>query len=164
MKKIKNNLIYILIGFCVVVSGIMVYASMGKTTTIDKKNTNSVDSKDKSDTNPTGGQTNSTAVPQKTDNPPAGVAQDASNLPATAIGHYWLGLENLNKNKFNDAVTEFAEAIKLDAKEPNYYVKKSEAQYKLGQKDQAIETINIGLQKIPGNNLLQDQLDILKSL
>ncbi len=100
----------------------------------------------------------------KTDNPPAGVVPDVANLPATANDYYQLGLENFSKNKWDQAIVEFTEAINLDGTDPNYYLKKSEAEYKLNKKDQAVETINAGLQKVPGNSLLQDQLDILNSL
>ena len=63
--------------------------------------------------------------------------------------------------KWADAVIDFQQAISLDQKQPNYYNRKSQAEYNLGKKDQAIKTLEEGLINIPDSDLLKSRLDIL---
>lgn len=80
----------------------------------------------------------------------------------TADQFYQSGLEEMNAQSYQKAVDQFAEGIKIDPKQPLYYSRKAQAEYNLGQKEQAIKTLQEGLAENPGNDLLTSRLDVLE--
>lgn len=78
--------------------------------------------------------------------------------------YYDIGRTEFAKNNYQAAITYFDKAITLNPTNPNFYIKKSEAQITLHQKQAAIDTINQGLVKIPNDNLLLSQLDFIQNV
>lgn len=162
MKKQMTNLVMFGVGFVAVMLGMMfIYGKKIEDPdsrvkgTESKRNIVPTEAVEKTPT--------LTPLSSKTDNPPPSITPDVINAKS-ADDYYRVGLENLDAGKYVLAIDNFSLALKLDISTPDYYIKKSEAQYKSGDKTGAIATINEGLVNIPGNNLLQDQLNILNSL
>lgn len=74
---------------------------------------------------------------------------------------YREGAEQLAEKNYSEAIKYFDQAIASDPYEPQYYSDKSAAQYNLGQKDQAIETLKQGSSLNPDSDLLKSKLDVL---
>lgn len=74
---------------------------------------------------------------------------------------YRKGAEQLAEKNFTEAIKYFDQAIASDPYEPQYYSDKSEAQFNLGQKDQAIETLKQGSSLNPDSDLLKSKLDVI---
>lgn len=70
--------------------------------------------------------------------------------------------ESLN-NDFVSALNDINKAIIIDNKNANFYIEKAEIQIKMNQKDQSISTITNAQELLPNNNLLNSELEILKS-
>jgi|SRR3990167_4305892 len=85
-----------------------------------------------------------------------------TTAPTTAEDYYEQGVTKFTQKDYTKAITSIDKAIALDSHQPNYYNKKSQAQYNLGQKDKAIATVQEGLNKNPDSDLLKSRLDILQ--
>jgi tetratricopeptide (TPR) repeat protein len=98
------------------------------------------------------------------DNPTNTNDQPATELPPekTAADYFTEGQNFMSEGKWSDAINSFDQAITLDDKNPDYYNRKSQAQYNLNQKQEAIDTINAGLVTNPNSDLLKSRLDILE--
>jgi tetratricopeptide (TPR) repeat protein len=77
---------------------------------------------------------------------------------------YDAGVTALNSKNYQTAISYFDKALAIRQDDANFYIKKSEAQVSLDQKQQAIDTINKGLTVLPNNELLLNQLDILNNV
>jgi len=110
---------------------------------------------------------NKTTTDSETTNSSATIVAPSSN-PSTESSdpnyYYNLGLKSTAEKNYSDAISNFSKAIGLNPKVPDYYSKKAEAEVLSNKKDQAIETVNSGLVANPNNILLQNKLDILKSI
>ena len=85
-----------------------------------------------------------------------------TTAPTTAEDYYGEGVVKFTQKDYTGAIASMDKAIALDSHQPNYYNKKSQAQYNLGQKDKAIATVQEGLNKNPDSDLLKSRLDILQ--
>lgn len=87
-----------------------------------------------------------------------------NDVPATktAVEYYNEGQTYMTAQSWNSAIEDFNLAIAIDTQVPNYYNRKSQAQYNLGQKDKAIATLKEGLVANPNSDLLRSRLDILQ--
>lgn len=82
----------------------------------------------------------------------------------SADGYYQQGLKFMESQDWQSSITQFDLAINKDNMVADYYIKKSEAQNKLGLKQEAISTIEKGLASMSNNVLLKDQLTVLNGL
>jgi len=100
------------------------------------------------------------------ENTPATQAESGkiNTTPETknAVGYFNDGQAAMSAQSWDKAVEDFDQAINLDNKVPDYYNRKSQAQYNLGQKDQAINTLKDGIANNPDSDLLKSRLDILQ--
>ena len=71
------------------------------------------------------------------------------------------GATELTAKNYGEAIQYFDQAIAENAYEPQYYSDKSEAQYNLGQKQAAIDTLRTGSSLNPDSDLLKSKLDVL---
>lgn len=94
--------------------------------------------------------------------PPPDSTSTASATPQSADDYYQAGIEKFNDKDYEGAIKDIERAISLNNKVPDYYNKKSQAEYNLGQKDQAIATTQEGLKNNPDSELLKSRLDILQ--
>lgn len=101
------------------------------------------------------------AIDDNTGNQPSS-DQSEQEVKKTAEDYYSSGQQFMTKSEWEKSIISFEEAIKLDNKNPNYYSRKSQAEYNLGQKDQAIATLNEGLKNNPESDLLKSRLDVLQ--
>ena len=74
---------------------------------------------------------------------------------------YREGAAQLAEKNYSEAIKYFDQAIAQNPYEPQYFSDKSGAQYNLGQKYQAIETLKQGLSLNPDSDLLKSKLDVL---
>lgn len=74
---------------------------------------------------------------------------------------YNRGTIQLQSKNYTDAISYFDQAIAQNPYQPKYYSDKSEAQYNLGQKDQAIQTLKQGISLNSDSDLLKSKLDVL---
>jgi len=74
---------------------------------------------------------------------------------------YQQGLTALKQKDYNQAITNFNKALAVDPKNTELYIKKSEAEYALGQKEAALKTVEEGLKVSPDNEVLKGRRDIL---
>lgn len=81
----------------------------------------------------------------------------------SAEDYYNLGLKYTNEKNYALAISNFSKAIEIDPTITDYYSKKAEAQVLNGDKNGAIATVEAGLVALPGNQLLQNKLDIIKA-
>lgn len=86
---------------------------------------------------------------------------DTPETTLTDVEYYNKGKQFLLDKNYNSAIENFDKAITINANQSQYYVDKSAAQYNLGDNNGAIQTINNGLIKNPGNEELLSQLDAL---
>lgn len=87
----------------------------------------------------------------------------ASPSPTTqAKESFQKGIEQFSQKDYQQSVEHFSDAIEASPENPDYYAYKSSAQYNLGQKDEAIATVQEGLQNNPDNELLKSKLDVLQ--
>lgn len=77
--------------------------------------------------------------------------------------YYNQGLVKINSKEYQAAIAFFDQAIGINKQISDFYSKKAEAQVSLGQKADAIATVEAGLAALPGNELLQNKLDIIKA-
>lgn len=77
---------------------------------------------------------------------------------------YDLGNSKLASKDYQVAIDYFNRALALNQLDSKFYVKKSETLVSLGKKAEAIDTINQGLAKLPNDESLLTQLDILKNV
>lgn len=87
--------------------------------------------------------------------------QDEVTTPTSAADFYSQGFLDFQGGKYSQAIEKFDSAISMDPENANYYAKKSEAQYNLGNKEEAIQTVKDGLVALPDNDFLKTKLDIL---
>jgi tetratricopeptide (TPR) repeat protein len=87
--------------------------------------------------------------------------EDLSKEQKSAQNFYNDGLAKMEDKKWSEAVDEMSQAINMDNNNSEYYLKKSEAEYMLGDKEAAINTLNSGLGVDPENQLMKDKLEIL---
>lgn|GEM_PF-2483601 len=111
--------------------------------------------------------TDTIAISEEKDSSSAGSSvssnQSTSEPTALTADQYFADGQNQMSNQaWDEAVKSFAQAITLDPKQPSYYNRKSQAEYNLGQKDQAIKTLKDGLAQNPGDDLLSSRLDVLE--
>lgn len=84
------------------------------------------------------------------------------NQPLSKADDFYLqGSKELTNKNYSEAIKYFDQAIAENPYEPQYYSDKSGAQYNLGQKNQAIETLKQGSSLNPDSDLLQSKLDVL---
>jgi len=74
---------------------------------------------------------------------------------------YLEGVKELDQKNYADAINYFDQAIAENPKQPLFFSDKSEAQFNLGDKSGAIETLNEGINKNPDSDLLKSKLDVL---
>jgi tetratricopeptide (TPR) repeat protein len=86
----------------------------------------------------------------------------APATPQSADDYYQAGVKKFSAKDYAGAVGDIKQAISLNNKVPDYYNKKSQAEYNLGQKDQALATVQEGLKTNPDSDLLKSRLDILQ--
>lgn len=67
----------------------------------------------------------------------------------------------VNQADLNQTITDVSKALLLNPQDAESYIKKSEAQYALGQKDAALKTVEEGLKIAPDNELLKSRRDVL---
>ena len=65
-------------------------------------------------------------------------------------------------NKYRLEVEYYDTQIKENSQNADFYGAKSDALYNLGQKEQAIDTIENGLMQNPDDELLKSKLDVIK--
>ena len=87
-------------------------------------------------------------------------ADEQQNISPTE-NLYREGAAQLSEKNYSEAIKYFDQAIASDPYQPQYYSDKSGAQYNLGQKDQAIETLKQGSSLNPDSDLLKSKLDVL---
>ncbi len=87
---------------------------------------------------------------------------DAIPETKSANDYFSEGQTLMTEKSWDKAVENFSQAINIDNKVPDYYNRKSQAQYNLGQKDQAISTLEAGLAANPESDLLKSRLDVLQ--
>lgn len=139
--KSKPVLLYVLIGIlCLVIFAGLIFWQYQKP-------------ERKSDANE---QNQSTAGEQKSD-----ISTDENQNISPAENLYREGAAQLTQKNYNEAIKYFDQAIASDPYEPQYYSDKSEAQFNLGQKDQAIETLRLGSSLNPDSDLLKSKLDVI---
>ena len=85
-----------------------------------------------------------------------------NNQPANADDFYQRGQVAMADKNWQEAASKFEMAIALDNENPDYFNRKSQAEYNMSQKDRAISTINEGLATNPDSDLLKSRLDILQ--
>ena len=85
-----------------------------------------------------------------------------STSPQSANDYYQISIKKFNDKDYVGAIKNIEQAISLNNKVPDYYNKKSQAEYNLGQKDQALVTVQEGLKTNPGSDLLKSRLDVLQ--
>jgi len=86
----------------------------------------------------------------------------AATTPESADDYYQAGVKKFNAKDYSGAIKDIEQAISLNSKVPDYYNKKSQAEYNLGQKGQALVTVQEGLKNNPDSDLLKSRLDILQ--
>jgi tetratricopeptide (TPR) repeat protein len=82
--------------------------------------------------------------------------------PNSADDYNQNGSKELGNQQYQQAIENFSKAIELDPKNANNYARKSEAEYNLGLKQDAIITVEDGLKQNPDNELLKAKLDLLQ--
>lgn len=87
---------------------------------------------------------------------------DTTPSAKSATDYFDEGQALMSTQSWEKAAESFSQAISIDAKVPNYFNRKSQAQYNLGQKDQAINTLEAGLAANPDSDLLRSRLDVLQ--
>lgn len=80
---------------------------------------------------------------------------------STTENLYRKGAQELTDKNYDEAIKFFDQAIAENPYEPQYYSDKSEAEYNLGQKDQAITTLKQGSSINPDSDLLKSKIDVL---
>ena len=95
------------------------------------------------------------------DNQASDIVPDKQQNVSAAENIYRQGAEQSTNKNYAEAIKYFDQAITENAYEPRYYSDKSEAQYNLGQKDQAISTLIRGSSLNPDSDLLKSKLDVL---
>lgn len=89
--------------------------------------------------------------------------QDNDNETAQAPSDYYTkGETALDDKNYQKAIENFDNAISEDPKNADYYIKKSQSEYNLGQKQAAIDTLKEGINQIPNNGELTSRLDTLE--
>jgi len=78
-----------------------------------------------------------------------------------AESFYQQGSEALTNKNYAEAIKDFDQAIAEDPYEPQYFSDKSGAQYNLGDKQGAIDTLRQGSSLNPDSDLLKSKLDVL---
>jgi tetratricopeptide (TPR) repeat protein len=98
------------------------------------------------------------------DNPTDENNQDATDQGVTKTAdEYYNDAQNyMTAQNWSSAISSFDQAIALNQKEPNYYNRKAQAQYNLGQKDQSIATLEVGIENNPNSDLLKSRLDVMQ--
>lgn len=94
--------------------------------------------------------------------PASGTGTIETPVVKSATDYFDEGQAFIASQSWTNAVNSFDQAIALDAKNPDYFNRKSQAQYNLGQKDQAIRTLKDGIVSNPSSDLLKSRLDILQ--
>jgi len=87
---------------------------------------------------------------------------ETPKVTKSATEYFDEGQAFMVSQSWTNAVSSFDQAIAIDANNPNYFNRKSQAQYNLGEKDQAIKTVKDGLVSNPNSDLLKSRLDILQ--
>lgn len=88
--------------------------------------------------------------------------QNPSNIAIPKSQTYYLeGVSEMNQKNYAEAINYFDQAISENPDEPLFYSDKSEAQYNLGDKENAIETLRQGITENPESDLLKSKLDVL---
>lgn len=88
--------------------------------------------------------------------------------PADPMGHYGVGLELMNLERWADAAAAFAQAIAADAKYSAAYYHKARAEIAAQQPDAARDTLTLGMGVARNHgdwktaNEMQDLLDTLE--
>lgn len=102
--------------------------------------------------------------PVEAQNSNASPSDTSGNTSATSAEQYYnLGLTYTNEKKYDLAISSFAKAIEVNSNVSDYYSKKAEAEILAGDKAAAISTVESGLRAIPGDELLQNKLDIIRA-
>ncbi|OQA03230.1 MAG: Tetratricopeptide repeat protein [bacterium ADurb.Bin400] len=103
-------------------------------------------------------------TPTKPIGPGSEQTKDPSNnkQEPTDQQFYQTGMEDLGAQRYDSAAHNFAKAIEINPNNPDYYNKKSQAEYNLGQKSQAIATVKEGIANNPNDELLRSRLEILE--
>ena len=103
------------------------------------------------------------SVVEEKDNPDEPDSNSIENKePVSADDFYQRGQIAMADKNWQEAASKFEMAIALDNENPDYFNRKSQAEYNMSQKDRAISTINEGLVANPGSDFLKSRLDILQ--
>lgn len=105
---------------------------------------------------------------QKTSAVPPSTSTTTPNTNATnntdPYYYYDLGLKQTVDKQYVVSIANFQKAIDLKPTISEFYSKKAEAEVLNGQKDQAIQTIQVGLKNIPDDPTLKNKLNILQTV
>lgn len=88
--------------------------------------------------------------------------QSPSDISISKSQTFYLeGVKELDQKNYADAINYFDQAIDENPHQPLFFSDKSEAQYNLGDKPGAIETLKKGIAENPDSDLLRSKLDVL---
>ncbi len=106
---------------------------------------------------------------QSIDNQPSqsednlGLEDNTTNdTPTSEDSSYQQAKKSLDNKDYENAIQSFNKAIAANPHNPDYYSGKSEAEYNLGQKTEALETVKQGLAENPDDDLLKSKLDVMQ--
>lgn len=74
----------------------------------------------------------------------------AEASPGDPLAHYAVGLEYLNQEHYEEAVTAFARALEVDAEYSAAYYHKARAEIRAGRKEAARQTLARGVEVARG--------------
>lgn len=74
---------------------------------------------------------------------------------------YLEGVSALDQKNYAEAIDYFDQAIAKNPNEPLSYSNKAEAQFNLGNKEGALETLRQGVAENPDSDLLKSKIDVL---